>query len=161
MSEEFERAAIVESIAVWVADWGAEVAAVDFDAGMRRFDPDAVAFGTHADVVIGVEHIAAQQWHQVWPNIAEFAFDVDHLVVLADGDDADLAVAIVPWSSVGFDEEGHRFARPGRATIVLRRRSPGAPGPEWLAVHTHFSLASGTPPRSFGPLGVPASGDRT
>ncbi len=157
--DESEQVRIVESIAAWVAAWGTEVAALDFEAGVRRFDQAAVAFGTRADVVVGLDAIAAQQWRQVWPTIVDFSFDVDELVVLADGADSELAVAIVPWSSTGFDESGHPFDRPGRATIVLRRRPSGSPGPDWLAVHTHFSLAFGTPARSFGRPSTAASGD--
>ena len=58
-----------------------------------------------------------------------------------------MAVAIVPWTSTGIAEDGTRFPRPGRATIVLERSQPGAP---WVGVHTHFSLARGVPSSTFG-----------
>jgi ketosteroid isomerase-like protein len=120
----------------WVAAWGAEVATVDMAAARRRFSPDVVAFGTYADVVHGLDQLEAQQWNSVWPAIDGFAFRIGELVVIAS-DDGCQAVAVVPWDSVGTAADGTTFARPGRATIVLRRESATAP---WLGVHTHFSL---------------------
>jgi len=142
---------LVASIRAWVDDWGAEVAAVDFAAGRRRFADDATAFGTKADVVHGAEQIAAQQWEHVWGTIDGFTFLTDQLVVHHDHDHPGaIAVAIVPWSSVGFHVDGTPFDRPGRATIVLRSVTATGDGPQWRAIHTHFSLALDTPSRSFG-----------
>lgn len=137
------------SIRDWIAGWGAEVAAVDFAAGRRRFAPDAVAFGTRADVVVGLDQIASEQWSKVWGNIAEFRFRLEELVVQV-ADDASLAVAIVPWTSTGFHRDGRPFDRPGRATVVLRRSTAGDPDLEWSAIHTHFSLSPDTPSRTYG-----------
>lgn len=141
---------VVASVRAWVAAWGDEVASVDLSAGRRRFDADAVAFGTRADVVSGLDQIATEQWEHVWGKIADFSFAVDELVVQI-ADDASLAVAIVPWTSTGFHQDGSSFDRPGRATIVLRPgRSHGETGPAWFALHTHFSLALDTPARTYG-----------
>lgn len=141
---------LVASVRSWVSAWGDEVASVDLDAGRRRFDPDAVAFGTRADVVSGLDHIASEQWGHVWAKIADFSFVVDDLVVQI-ADDASLAVAIVPWTSTGFDQDGTPFDRPGRATVVLRpRRADENAGSDWLAIHTHFSLALDTPSHTYG-----------
>jgi ketosteroid isomerase-like protein len=136
----------VASVREWVAGWGAEVAAADIRAGRERFDPGLVAFGTHADVVEGRAEVEAHQWSQIWPAIEDFAFVLEHLRVLASPDRL-LAVAIVPWSSTGIHENGERFDRPGRATVVLRRDRVGAP---WAGLHTHFSLGRGVPQRTFG-----------
>jgi ketosteroid isomerase-like protein len=136
----------VASVREWVAGWGAEVAAADIRAGRERFDPGLLAFGTHADIVAGREEVEARQWSQIWPAIEDFAFELDHLRVLASPDRL-LAVAIVPWSSTGIHEHGERFDRPGRATVVLRRDRVGAP---WTGLHTHFSLGRGVPQRTFG-----------
>lgn len=124
------------SVREWIAAWGAEVAAVDFAAARRRFSPDVVAFGTFAEIVHGIDELESKQWRNVWPAIDGFAFRVDELAVIASGDGCHV-VAVVPWDSIGTGPDGP-FRRPGRATVVLQRESPGHP---WLGVHTHFSLA--------------------
>lgn len=134
------------SVKAWMDDWGAQVAAVRLREARNRFSPDVVAFGTHADVVTGLDALVDEQWSQVWPTIEDFAFATDQLHVLVSPDRLQ-AVAVVPWSSTGIAEDGSRFERPGRATVVLGRRSLQDP---WLGVHTHFSLARGVPQRSFG-----------
>ena len=50
--------------------------------------------------------------------------------------------------AVGYDEDGRPFARPGRMTVILERRTAA-----WDAAHTHFSLLPGTPPGTYGPNG--------
>lgn len=137
---------LTESVRAWVAGWSDEVAAADIRAGRERFADDLVAFGTHADVVVGREAVEAQQWSQIWPKIDTFAFLVDELTVQASPDGL-LAVAIVPWTSVGVAEDGSQFDRPGRATVVLTRTDAGA---RWLGTHTHFSLARGVPQSTHG-----------
>lgn len=128
------------SVRSWIAAWGAEVAAVELQRAKARFDPGVVAFGTYADVVHGIDQLHDDQWANVWPNIADFAFRVDDAAVLASPDGL-LAVAVVPWDSSGTGDDGRSHPRPGRATIVLARDAPGTP---WRGVHTHFSLARGT-----------------
>jgi ketosteroid isomerase-like protein len=138
--------AIVQSVRDWVATWGEEVAGVELERARDRFDPDVVAFGTHADVVAGLDNLHDEQWSRVWPTIEGFAFRVDDVVVLASPDGRQ-AVAVVGWDSIGIAEDGSRFDRPGRATIVLRRDGPASP---WVGVHTHFSLGRGVPATSHG-----------
>jgi ketosteroid isomerase-like protein len=92
--------------------------------------------------VSGLDHLAANQWRNVWPYIENFTFDLGRLHGNASGD---VAWAAVPWTSTGFDQEGRAFDRPGRATVTFAHREG-----RWLAVHTHFSLNPGTPARSFG-----------
>lgn len=137
---------VIESVRAWVAGWGEEVAGLDFAGGRARFAADVVAFGTKAHVVTGLDALYEQQWSQVWPTIEDFRFLVDELEVLASPDEL-LAVAVCPWTSTGLAEDGKRFDRPGRATIVLRRADRQAP---WQGAHTHFSLAPGVPQRSHG-----------
>jgi ketosteroid isomerase-like protein len=138
--------AITEEIAEWVRAWGAEVAAADIRSGRERFTDSLLAFGTHADVVEGRVNVEAEQWSQIWPAIDDFAFDLDALHLRISPDQL-MAVVIVPWSSTGIAEDGARFDRPGRATIVLERERLDAP---WLGTHTHFSLARGVPSSTFG-----------
>ena len=137
---------LIDTVRAWVAGWGAEVAAADIRAGRERFADDLVAFGTHADGVAGRDQVEANQWSQIWPKIEDFAFLVDELVVQASPDGL-LAVAIVPWTSVGIGPDGARFDRPGRATVVLVRDTPDA---AWVGTHTHFSLARGVPQSTHG-----------
>ena len=126
------------------------VGAVDYAAARPLFVDDAIGFGTRAHLAVGRETLEASQWRGIWPNIRDFRFDLDQL---QSGVDGDLGWGIVTWSSTGFDERGEPFERPGRATVIFLRRE-GA----WRALHTHFSLFPGTPPRTFGPMGH--NGDR-
>lgn len=134
------------SVREWMAAWGREVAAVRLDAARARFDDGVVAFGTHADVVSGLDSLYDEQWSRIWPAIGEFRFRLDDLVVLASPDGCQ-AVAVVGWDSTGFEIDGTPFDRPGRATVVLRRDDADAP---WIGVHTHFSLARGVPESTHG-----------
>jgi ketosteroid isomerase-like protein len=88
---------------------------------------------------------------QRWPRTAEFCFDLANTMVMTLPDGA-LAVAIAPWTSTGFHENGTPVDRPGRATIVLVRRPDG----RWLGVHSHMSLARGVPQDSHGKRAVKA-----
>jgi ketosteroid isomerase-like protein len=135
-----------ESVLAWVSAWGDEVARADIRAGRERFATDMTAFGTHADVVVGRDAVEAQQWSQIWPAIEDFAFLVD-LATVELSPDRLLAVVAVPWRSTGIAQDGARFERPGRASVVLRRATRGEP---WIGIHTHFSLARGVPAGTFG-----------
>ena len=134
------------SVTEWIAAWGAEVAAADIRAGRQRFDDNLIAFGTHADVVVGRDAVEAGQWSQIWPSIEDFEFMLEDLRVRLSPDGL-MAVAILPWSSTGIDADGNRFDRPGRATIVLERDAFDEP---WFGTHTHFSLARGVPSSTHG-----------
>lgn len=140
------QAADHASVTHWVDGWGAEVAAVDLTAGRRRFADDVIAFGTYADVVAGLDRLMHDQWSQVWPKIEEFRFLTEEMHVLVAPDRC-MAVAVVGWTSLGIDEKGERFPRPGRATVVLQRSSTDD---EWVGAHTHFSLGRGVPQSSHG-----------
>src|SRR5262249_32543169 len=95
---------------------------------------------------VGRGALEAGQWAGIWPNIRDFRFDLDQLRSGADGD---LGWGIVTWDSIGFDEDGAPYQRPGRATVIFVRRQ-GA----WRALHTHFSLYPGTPGRTHYQPGV-------
>jgi nitrite reductase/ring-hydroxylating ferredoxin subunit/ketosteroid isomerase-like protein len=135
-----------DSVRAFMDAWGAEVAAVDIAEARKRFSDDVSAFGTHTDVVIGRDRLEAEQWSAVWPAIEDFRFLTEDMSVELSPDRLQ-AVAVVGWSSTGINEDGTRFPRPGRATVVLRRDDVDSP---WLGVHTHFSLARGVPQRTFG-----------
>jgi ketosteroid isomerase-like protein len=134
------------SVRKWMGSWGAEVAAVDLIAGRARFDADVVAFGTHAEIVRGLDALHEQQWSQIWPVIADFEFLLDDLVVLASPDRRQ-AVAVVGWNSTGFTVDGEPYDRPGRATVVLCHDDDDS---RWVGTHTHFSLGRGVPESTHG-----------
>ncbi|MFT5449745.1 MAG: ketosteroid isomerase-like protein [Gammaproteobacteria bacterium] len=119
-----------------------DCANVDFDSTEPMFAEDVYAFGTKSTVVQGRAPLRRNQWEGIWPNIADFSIDMSQ--VHGTGNDA-LAWGMAPWTSTGFDESGEPYERPGRATVVLERR-----GEHWEAIHTHVSLAPGTPQRTFG-----------
>lgn len=119
------------SVRAWLRTWGACVAAVDFERARPLFDASVTGFGTFAGAVVGLERLEAEQWRHVWPAISGFAFDVDGAQVVVS-DDRCQAVIVTTWTSA---RDG--VARPGRATVVLRRADVTSP---WLGVHTHFSL---------------------
>lgn len=133
------------AVAAWFERLGAHCAAGEYGPARAIVAPDVVSFGTKADVVTGLDHLQENQWEGIWPYIEGFGFDEGSVHAAGQGD---VAWGVATWESVGFDESGEPFHRPGRATVVLERR-----GEDWLAVHTHFSLFPGTPPRTFGPDG--------
>lgn len=116
--------------------------AVDYQSARAIFAPDVISFGTRAEVVSGLDRLEEEQWRGIWPNITDFKID---LATVRAGGSGDVAWGVAVWTSTGYDEAGVGFARPGRATVVLRRS-----GTKWLCAHSHFSLKPGTPPRTFG-----------
>lgn len=117
----------------WLAEWQAAVRAGDFARGRALCAPELLAFGTRAEMVAGVDQVAEQQWHHVWPRIREFTVRVDEARGAIVGDHGWVATR---WDSRGVRPDGSSFARPGRLTIVFARRDG-----RWLATHTHFSLS--------------------
>lgn len=131
----------------WVDAWGAEVAAAQMDAARARFDAGVSGFGTHSDVLRGLDDLFTNQWSKVWPTIEDFAFLTGDADVLVSGDRLQ-AVVVCGWTSTGIHEDGSTFDRPGRATLVVVRDTVDGP---WRGVHTHFSLGRGVPQVSHGP----------
>jgi ketosteroid isomerase-like protein len=127
----------------WFARLGHCCAAVDYASARVIFAPDVVSFGTRANIVSGLDALQKDQWEGIWPNIRDFKID---LAGIHSSGDERHAWGVATWTSTGFDEKGVPFHRPGRATVILERR-----GDKWLAIHTHFSLNPGTPPRTYGP----------
>jgi ketosteroid isomerase-like protein len=115
----------------WLTTFEAACRGRDFEAGRRLFAPDAVAFGTYATAVHGLDNIEREQWRQIWPRIREFRFAPEPAAA-GDGDSAWIAAT---WSSEAIAPDGRPFTRHGRATFNLARRDG-----RWLAVHSHVSL---------------------
>lgn len=142
VSSDTEHAAISS----WFEEWGALVADVNFVAARPLFHEDVIGFGTFMTVVRGLEQLETHQWRSIWPTIEGFSFIVDQLISDVSSDGLQ-AWGIVPWSSTGIHEDGTRYPRPGRATVLFSRASTTEP---WRALHTHISLAPGTPQTSHG-----------
>jgi ketosteroid isomerase-like protein len=141
-SENLEHQALSD----WFTTWGNRVASVDFVSARPLFHDDVIGFGTYMDVVRGLEHLENRQWRSIWPTIEGFTFLVDELVT-GISDDGKQAYGIVPWMSTGFHDDGTAYDRPGRATVIFTRESRNE---QWRAIHTHISLAPGTPQKSHG-----------
>jgi ketosteroid isomerase-like protein len=132
----------------WLETFASYVRDVDYAAARPLFHPDVLAFGTHRDVIPGIEAWITAQWDNVWPKTDDFRFDLDATRVLAA---AEMAVVIAPWTSTGFHPDGCKFDRPGRATMVFHRQAGG-----WLCVHSHMSLNRGVPQQSHANRAVKA-----
>ena len=128
----------------WLDTFAAHVREVDYASARPLFHPEVLAFGTHRDIISGIETWMAAQWDNVWPRTADFRFDLDKMRVLKS-DDGGMAVVIVPWGSTGFHQDGNKFDRPGRATMVFHKSAKG-----WRCVHSHMSLNRGVPQSSHG-----------
>jgi ketosteroid isomerase-like protein len=144
-------AAIAAEVCDWLDRFAACVREVDYEAARPFWHPDIVIFGTYQELVKSLPAWTERQWDNVWPRTAEFRFDLANTMVMASPDGA-MAIAIAPWTSTGFHENGTPFHRPGRATIVLARQPDG----RWLGVHSHMSLARGVPQDSHGKRPVKA-----
>lgn len=120
------------ALRAWLTEWAGRVRAGDFAGGRALCAPELLAFGTRAEMVEGVDTVAAQQWRHVWPRIQNFAVRVDEARGAIDGDRGWVAAR---WDSLGVRPDGSTFPRPGRLTVLLERRAG-----RWLAIHTHFSL---------------------
>lgn len=123
---------------------------VDYASARPLFHPDVLAFGTHRDVIPGLEAWIATQWDNVWPRTADFRFALAATRVL-EADDGSMAVVVAPFGSTGFHPDGTSFDRPGRASMVFHRVDGG-----WTCVHSHMSLNRGVPQASHADRPVKA-----
>ncbi len=123
----------------WLETFSGYVREVDYASARPLFHPDVLAFGTHNDVIPGIETWIKTQWDNVWPKTADFRFVHEQTSVLASPD-GNMAIVIAPWTSTGYDPDGKPFPRPGRATMVFSREGDG-----WLCTHSHMSLNRGVP----------------
>ena len=137
------------SITAWVDTFSDHVAALEFDDAAKQFDAEVVSFSSFRDVVVGIDQFVNDQWRHVWPSMTDFHFETDSMRAHVAPDRL-MAVAMVTWTSTGYQQDGTPFDRPGRCTVVLARDSTSGP---WRGIDGHFSLMRGVPQRSFGPGG--------
>lgn len=142
--------ALRDEFLAWLDRFAAHVREVDYAAARPLFHPDVLAFGTHRDVIPGLEAWIATQWDNVWPRTTGFTFDLAATRVLASAA-ADMAVLVAPWTSTGYHQDGTPFDRPGRATMVFQRLDG-----TWLCTHSHMSLNRGVPQTSHADRPVKA-----
>ncbi len=134
----------------WLETFAGYVREVDYASARPLFHPDVLAFGTHRDVIPGLEAWIATQWDNVWPRTSDFRFDLEGTHVLASADGT-MACVVAPWTSTGYAIDGTRFERPGRATMIFNRGGEG-----WLCTHSHMSLNRGVPQTSHADRPVKA-----
>ena len=126
----------------WLDTFAEYVREVDYDSARSLFHPDVLAFGTHNNVISGLDQWVATQWDNVWPKTTDFRFDLERTSFLVSSDGA-MVTIIAPWTSTGYYRDGKPFTRPGRATMLLSRNDDG-----WLCLHSHMSLNRGVPQSS-------------
>jgi ketosteroid isomerase-like protein len=136
----------IDGIRRWFKRLSDCVQAVDFEAAYPLFADDLIAFGTFSDFVTERPTVVKEQWANVWPTIRNFRWRLDGVQAIVSPERLS-AVGMGIFDSDGFQEDGTRFDRPGRATVAFAR---GSTRDDWVAVHTHMSLFRGTPSRSFG-----------
>lgn len=138
----------------WFMDWLSRFAVcvreVDYAAARPLFHPDVLAFGTHRDIIPGLDAWIGTQWDNVWPRTTDFTFDLSAAHVLASADET-MAIVIVPWTSTGYHPDMTPFDRPGRATMVFSKLDG-----VWLCTHSHMSLNRGVPQTSHAQRPVKA-----
>ncbi len=130
---------IVQFFREWLDTFSGYVREVDYASARPLFHPDVLAFGTHNDVIPGLDQWVSSQWNNVWPKTTDFRFVLEQTSILASPDGT-MATVIAPWTSTGYHLDGSAFPRPGRATMVFSRSADG-----WLCVHSHMSLNRGVP----------------
>lgn len=134
---------IVQFFRQWLETFAGYVREVDYASARPLFHPDVLAFGTHNDVIPGLDTWVRSQWDKVWPKTSDFRFVLEQTRVLTSSDKT-MATVIAPWTSSGYHLDGSTFPRPGRATMVFAKSAEGG----WLCVHSHMSLNRGVPQTS-------------
>jgi ketosteroid isomerase-like protein len=134
----------------WLETFAGYVREVDYASAKPLFHPDVLAFGTHNDIISGIDIWIATQWDNVWPKTTDFRFVLEQTLVLASPDSM-MATVIAPWTSTGYHPDGKSFPRPGRATLVFSRSADG-----WICIHSHMSLNRGVPQASHATRPVKA-----
>ena len=127
----------------WLERFARFVREVDYASARPLFHEDVLAFGTHRDVIPGLKAWQETQWDNVWPRTSDFRFNTDAARILVSADNT-MATVVVPWTSTGYAQDGSKFERPGRASMVFNKQD-GA----WLCTHSHMSLNRGVPQQSF------------
>lgn len=125
-----------ESVVAWLLEWQGCIQTRDVERARQLFSVQVVAFGTYTNHLQGLEDLIVEQWEPIWKTTDGFRFIIQEGTFYTSSDGS-FACAGMPWLSYGYREDGTRFPRAGRCTILLQRAGRGD---RWTAVHTHFSL---------------------
>ena len=136
----------------WLDTFSGYVRDVDYASARPLFHADIIAFGTHRNVISGIDEWITTQWDNVWPKTSDFRFDLDAARILASRE-GDMATVVAPWRSTGYHRDGTAFDRPGRATMSFQKIDG-----RWICAHSHMSLNRGVPQESFGERPVKSRG---
>lgn len=136
-----------KTISGWFEQWNRLIGEVDYNRARELFDTDVLGFGTHRRLLRGIDELEKEQWRSIWGRITGFTFDLGSMET-GVSDDGLTGWGLSLWTSTGYHEDGSTYERPGRVTVLLSRDESDNP---WRAIHTHLSLAPGTPPQTFGP----------
>ena len=98
----------------WLETFAGYVRDVDYASARPLFHPEVLAFGTHNDVIPGLDKWVATQWDNVWPKTTDFRFDAKQTSVLASPDGM-MAIVIAG----------------ARGITLMARRFPGPAAPPW------------------------------
>jgi ketosteroid isomerase-like protein len=123
------------TIVEWLQTWQSAINKRAYEVARQMFDPSVLGFGTRKEVVHGLDDLEHLQWRPTWPRIERFRFDVGQLQILLN--DHDIIAAATTWTSLGIRDDGSRFDRAGRMTVILRHDQDAD---AWKAIHTHFSI---------------------
>src|SRR5258708_12154576 len=83
----------------WLETFAGYVREVDYASARPLFHPDVLAFGTHNDVISGLDKWVATQWDNVWPKTTDFRFVLEQTSVLASPATM-MAPVIAPWPTI-------------------------------------------------------------
>ena len=100
----------LSTVKAWLANWQTCVQGLDFNKAQSLFVKNTASFGTHMDVVEGIDALEENQWRNVWPNIEEFEWDFDNIKIGVSADRL-MAFLITTWTSKGFDSDYYKKYR--------------------------------------------------
>jgi ketosteroid isomerase-like protein len=123
----------------WLDRFAELVRARDTATAETMFHADCTAFGTRTAHMTSRHQLVEEQWLPIWHTTEGFHFLATGRGVAA-ADDGSVIVATALWSSDGIDEDGGRYPRHGRATIVFESATESEGTPHLVARHTHFSV---------------------
>lgn len=117
---------IVQFFRGWLETFAGYVREVDYASARPLFHPDVLAFGTHNDVIPGLDQWVLTQWDNVWPKTTDFRFVLDQTSILASSDGT-MATVIAPWTSTGYHPVAVRFrVRAGRRWCFQEMATAGS-----------------------------------